>query len=74
MWVRHHGMFQFIVSNDHDAKFIANFWRHLFRKVGYHLLQHFTHKQMAKWKGSMGCKIGISKITWMLIIEIGATI
>jgi hypothetical protein len=25
MWVRHHGMLQFIVSNDHDAKFTANF-------------------------------------------------
>jgi hypothetical protein len=71
MWVKHHGMLQFIVSNNHDAKFTTNFWRHLFQKVGYHLLWHFIHKQIGKCKGSMGCRIRISKITWMLIIEIG---
>jgi hypothetical protein len=74
MWVRHHGMLQFIVSNDHDAKFTTNFWRHLFRKVEYYLLRHFIHKQMGKWKRSLGCRIGISKIMWMLIKKIGGTI
>jgi hypothetical protein len=29
MWVRHHGMLQFIVS-DRDAKFTTSFWKHLF--------------------------------------------
>jgi hypothetical protein len=33
MWVRHHGMPQFIMS-DKDAKFTIRFWKHLFRKVG----------------------------------------
>jgi hypothetical protein len=29
MWVRHHGMFQFILS-DRDAKFMTSFRKHLF--------------------------------------------
>jgi hypothetical protein len=29
MWVRHHDMPQFIVS-DRDAKFTMDFWKHLF--------------------------------------------
>jgi hypothetical protein len=29
MWVRHHGMLQFII-NDRDAKFTMGFWKHLF--------------------------------------------
>jgi hypothetical protein len=33
MWVRHHGLLQFIVS-DQDAKFMVGFWKHLFQKVG----------------------------------------
>ncbi len=33
MWVRHHGMLQFIV-NDRNAKFIVGFLKHLFQKVG----------------------------------------
>jgi hypothetical protein len=37
MWVRHHGMPQFIVS-DGNAKFMARFWKHLFWKVGTKLL------------------------------------
>jgi hypothetical protein len=36
MWVRHHGMPQFIVS-DKNTKFMAGFWKHLFQKVGMKL-------------------------------------
>ncbi len=33
MWVRHHGVLQFIIS-DRDAKFTTIFLKHLFWKVG----------------------------------------
>ncbi len=36
MWVKHHGMLQFIVS-EKDAKFMIGFWKHLFQKVGMKL-------------------------------------
>jgi hypothetical protein len=29
MWVKHHGMLQFIVS-EKDVKFMIGFWKHLF--------------------------------------------
>ncbi len=29
VWVRHHGMLQFLVS-DRDAKLTVGFWKHLF--------------------------------------------
>jgi hypothetical protein len=33
VWVMHHKMPQFIISNK-DAKFTIGFWKHLFQKVG----------------------------------------
>jgi hypothetical protein len=49
MWVRQHGMLHIIV-NDKDAKFMASFWKHCFRRWGqnYFLTLHFTHNWMAK--------------------------
>jgi hypothetical protein len=37
MWVRHHGLPQFIIS-DRNAKFTMGFLKHLFRKVMMKLL------------------------------------
>jgi hypothetical protein len=46
MWVKHHGMPQFIVS-DRNVKFTVGFWKHLFRKVGEKLLFNMTfHAQI----------------------------
>jgi hypothetical protein len=36
LWVRHHKMPQFIIS-DRDAKFMVGFLKHLFQKVGMKL-------------------------------------
>jgi site-specific recombinase len=36
MWIRHHGMLQFIVS-EKDVKFMTKFWKHLVQKVGTNL-------------------------------------
>jgi hypothetical protein len=41
MWVKHHGMPQFIV-NDGDAKFMMGFWKHLFQNVGTKLSINMT--------------------------------
>jgi len=60
-----------IVSNDHDANFITKFCRLFFKGWG---IIYYGISPTNKWlnaKGSMGCKIGISKIMWMLIIKIG---
>jgi hypothetical protein len=45
MWVRHNGMFQFIVS-DRDAKLTMGFWKHLFENVDTKLSFNMTfHSQ-----------------------------
>jgi hypothetical protein len=36
MWVMHHRMPQFIIS-DKNAKFTTGFWKHLFQEVGMKL-------------------------------------
>ncbi len=36
MWVKYHGMLEFIVS-DKNTKFMVGFWKHLFRKAGMKL-------------------------------------
>jgi hypothetical protein len=41
MWVKHHMMLQFFVS-DRYAKFTMSFWKHLFRKVVTKLLFNMT--------------------------------
>jgi hypothetical protein len=41
MWVKHHRMLQFIISNK-DAKFTMHFWKHLFQKVGTKLSFNIT--------------------------------
>jgi hypothetical protein len=46
MWVKHHRMLQFIVS-DKNVKFTVGFWKHLFQKVGTKLLFNMTfHAQI----------------------------
>ncbi len=47
MWVKHHGMPQFIIS-DKDTQFTTNFLKHLFWKVRTKLLfsMAFPHKLM----------------------------
>jgi hypothetical protein len=75
IWVRHHGVLQFIVS-DRDAKISTNFLKHLFWKVGKKIVFNIIlHPQIdGQTKKSNGYWTNILENMWVHIKEIGANI
>jgi hypothetical protein len=60
MWVKHHGMPQFIM-NDRHAKFTTGFWKHLFRKVGTKLSFSTTFHPQTNGQTK---RVNTSRIMW----------